>query len=540
MNRVLIYALNHPVQRGGEAVIPHYVEQQLQLLAPFYDRIITSPHSSGEWEQWRAGIKQIKWSELNGSSLTLMSSSAFGPTDSLAELLTRMEADGPDYWTLSNTGAPFFFHFSPKVVSSGAFHAFFDAKPPTGADATTLRQHLFRALTTAGFQGGTAVAIDPKAVAMGPTDPGGPRPDLWAEADVPFLLIEDLIARPDFTPYALDYLEAGGYPAATASAQLSQLTAPDEKALLWAKQRNYRNSAPAADNVQGVTPSVAIHVHAHYPEMLSEFFQVFEKYEFPFTLFITTAEAKLETAHAALADHNFKAEVIPVPNLGRDIYPMFLLKDRLAEFEVIAHFHTKKSNHERAFVADSWLRELMSNVVIPGNAIVSDFANRPELGVVISDVPSFFRANRIVYPEGEAPLLPLADNLWERMNFHQAAPFKPHSTFIMSYGTFFWARYDAIKPLLELNIADELPVEPVPENHTILHALERMWVYVAWAQGYDFAISEGRYLTVFADAAAPTLEGVSFKRLVQQKISHRLPVTLRRKIVNATGWKPKD
>ena len=557
MSRALIYALNAPVSQGGKLVVPQYVTRQLELLRPVYDEVFTVPHKNvpnngasnnsgpigaGDWANWSTGIHDAGWDALAGHSLTLMTAAAFGPTYSLTQLLDRLDNDDADYFVFSNAGVPFFYYFTAKVVNSGAFRAFWDVKPPADANSAKLRQHLFPALNTAGFKAGVAIEIDSKAPVVGMADAHAPRPDLWAEADSPYLLIEDLLDRPDYLPYALDYLGAGGYPAATASAQLSQLSSPDEKGLMWAKQRDYRHAAPAEfdGETQPEAPKVAIHLHAHYPDMLSEFFALFEKYLFPFKLFITTSENKVAEIEQHLGAYQFDVEVVAVPNLGRDVYPLFLLHDKLSKFEVIGHFHTKKSNHERKFVADSWLQELMDTVVAPGNNIVSDFAHYPELGVVIADVPSFFRVNRIVYPEGEAPLVPIANKLWDRMNLIAESPFVPHHVAVMSYGNFFWARYDAIRPLLELNVADELPPEPVPENHTILHAIERLWVYVAWAQGYDYAISEGRYLTVFGDAAAPTLEAVPFSTLARQKVAHRIPVPVKRRILGLTGWKAKD
>ena len=35
-----------------------------------------------------------------------------------------------------------------------------------------------------------------------------------------------------------------------------------------------------------------------------------------------------------------------------------------------------------------------------------------------------------------------------------------------------------------------MPDEPLPNSPTLLHALERLPVYVAWDQGYDFRIAQ--------------------------------------------------
>jgi len=541
--RNLVYALSSPIPASDKDHRTQHLTRQLELLNSYYDHVITVSDGDGEWAKWRAGIQQLGSDNVSSGSLTLMTDVAFGPTNTYGDFLDRLDQE-KDFWTFSNTGVPFFFEFNHKVASSAAFKAFWKATPPPHADAQTLRLHLFRALATAGFAGDIAVAIDPKAPTTGMADPSASRPDLWVEAGAPLLLIDDLLERPDFAPYALEYLAAGGYPAATAAAHLSQLSAPDDAGLLWAKQRKYDRPTLTLDTATSAQhdsnePSnnkVAIHLHAHFPEMLPPFFEAFANYTFPFEIFITTSESQISEVEEQLKGYDFSAQVVPVPNFGRDIYPLVLLREKLSNFDVIGHFHTKKTGHDRGFVGTSWLRELMEMLVVPGNAIVDDFGRRPELGLVISDVPSFFRLNRSVKPEGEAPLIPMMNNLWARMGLEREFNFETRSTFVMSYGTFFWARYYALKPLLELKgLEKDIPKEPIPAHHTILHAIERMLVYLAWAQGYDFAISEGKYLTVFADEPAPHLEAVPFKSLVRQKISNRIPPGVKRKIRPAKG-----
>lgn len=68
--------------------------------------------------------------------------------------------------------------------------------------------------------------------------------------------------------------------------------------------------------------------------------------------------------------------------------------------------------------------------------------------------------------------------------------FQEFSTYVMSYGTYVWFRYDALKPLFDIEIQDsEVPEEPLPLA-TILHSIERMLVYIAWGNDYDFRISK--------------------------------------------------
>ncbi|MDE8685406.1 rhamnan synthesis F family protein, partial [Adlercreutzia rubneri] len=69
------------------------------------------------------------------------------------------------------------------------------------------------------------------------------------------------------------------------------------------------------------------------------------------------------------------------------------------------------------------------------------------------------------------------------------------------YGTFFWAKIEVLEPLFNLEIMDrEIPNEPLPQN-TILHAIERVLIYLAWDKEMDFNISPNKLnLTPFIDS----------------------------------------
>ena len=124
----------------------------------------------------------------------------------------------------------------------------------------------------------------------------------------------------------------------------------------------------------------------------------------------------------------------------------------------------------------------------------------PKVGMTIADIPTFFRYNRIVVAWNEALISPEMNKLWQRMGATKKIDFKNLNTFVMSYGTFVWFKYDALKPLFDLNLtAADIPAEPLPQN-SILHAIERLLVYIAWDQKYDFRISQNPHvLTPFID-----------------------------------------
>lgn len=149
---------------------------------------------------------------------------------------------------------------------------------------------------------------------------------------------------------------------------------------------------------------------------------------------------------------------------------------------------------------DSWRNELYQMLIQSADNILANLENNDNLGLVIADIPSFFRYTKIVDPWNENRFADGMNELWERMNLERQIDFNNLSTFIMSYGTFIWFKRDTLKPLFDLELTDdEIPSEPIPQ-HTILHSIERILVYLAWANNYDYAIAKNDiYITPFVD-----------------------------------------
>ena len=127
-------------------------------------------------------------------------------------------------------------------------------------------------------------------------------------------------------------------------------------------------------------------------------------------------------------------------------------------------------------------------MILPADTIISQL-EAETLGLVIADIPTFFRYNKIVDAGNEALIAPAMNQLWSSMGLNKAIDFENFHTFVMSYGTFVWFKYDALKPLFDLKIdLETIPKEPLPQN-SVLHAMERLLVYIAWDRHYDFRIS---------------------------------------------------
>lgn len=495
-------------------------EQGLQDLKDqaLVDQVLERANSGFDFAAWRDAMKNLGWSKLGEfDSLTLMNDTCFGPIWDFSPHFLGMEADEQvDFWGLTNFRATkefpehlqsYFLTFKKPVLQDQSFFDFWQNVQDYD-NVQDVINHYESGVTTyfleRGFQYKALFDTTEEATeGMLHSDFTYYNPRRILEVGLPFLKVKALDANQSIAPYLLDTIQThSDYPADLIVYHMSMVQQPDSPYLLGQKYLS---------NLQEVSPlkgSVAIHLHVFYTDLLPEFLTVFEQFPFAYDLFLTTDTEAKKAEILEMTGQQDNQEVFVTGNRGRDLFPMLLLKERLAAYDYVGHFHTKKSKEADFWAGESWRRELIQMLVEPSAAILTQFEQQPKLGLVIADIPSFFRYNRIVTAWNEHQMAAAMNQLWEDMGLSKAIDFARMDTFVMSYGSFAWFRYEALKPLFELDLqAEAIPEEPLPQN-SILHAMERLLVYIAWNQGYDFRISPSpKVLTPFVDNKLLNLNG---------------------------------
>lgn len=217
---------------------------------------------------------------------------------------------------------------------------------------------------------------------------------------------------------------------------------------------------------------VALHLHVYYCDLLPEILARLTQNEIRPDLFIsvTTDDARQEVAQALEAYTGRVAEIVVVPNCGRDIGP-FLTEfghTLLANYDIIGHLHTKKTvDLADSAVGRVWYKFLLENLLGSqsspmADTIVGKLQQDPSIGLVFPDDPN------IVGLDGNREYLA---ELAQRLG-----PLSSEEYFAFPVGTMFWARAEALAPLINLNLSwDDYPKEPLPYDGSMLHALERLF-----------------------------------------------------------------
>ena len=257
---------------------------------------------------------------------------------------------------------------------------------------------------------------------------------------------------------------------------------------------NYPVITPEADgsSTPATEARIALHIHAHYVDLLPEILGRLASNRQRPDLFIsvTSEEARLiaESHVRAYAGRTVRIET--VPNRGRDIGPFFTLffesiKD---SYDLVGHLHTKKSvDLKDGNVGKRWFQFLMSNLL--GNesvrmmdTIVDRMQGDPSIGMVFPDDPhiSGMESNRHC-----------AESMSEKIGIRHIPEY-----FLYPMGTMFWARPAALQALGDLKLTwDDYPPEPLPYDGSVLHAMERLIALALPLGGWTVATTNVKGVT---------------------------------------------
>lgn len=229
----------------------------------------------------------------------------------------------------------------------------------------------------------------------------------------------------------------------------------------------------------------AVHIHVFYPSLLKDILDRFQFNQLQCDLFISVASEEIAIkVNKLLSDYNKgHCEVRIVPNRGRDIGPFLTeFKEKLQEYEVIGHFHTKRSlDIKNRNAVKTWVKFLLENLIGSEHSCMADqiinlFKKESSLGLVFADDPSLL---------GWGKNKPYAEQLGSQLGLMDL----PDCCFNFPVGTMFWARPKALKPLFDLEFSwDMYPEEPLPYDGSLLHAIERLLPLVTEKQQFKRAV----------------------------------------------------
>lgn len=228
---------------------------------------------------------------------------------------------------------------------------------------------------------------------------------------------------------------------------------------------------------------IAICLHIYYEDYIERFADALNTFPTQVDLFITLASESFrshaQTIFSKIKSVN-KVSIKTVPNRGRNFGPLLVeFAQDLLKYDLFCHLHSKKSlysGREQTQWAD-YLSEYLLNDCSVVKAVLNAFADNPSFGVYYPTtfwmMPSWVNhvtMNKSYMREWQATLR-----------------FEDYDDFL-SYpaGGMFWARPKALIDILKKEYSyNDFPSEPLPNDGSMLHALERVIGPVCEKNGYQ-------------------------------------------------------
>lgn len=246
-----------------------------------------------------------------------------------------------------------------------------------------------------------------------------------------------------------------------------------------------RPSGGEQSSGDAVPRDVAVMIHAFYPDVLPELLRSLRPLSRRAVFLVSVTDhrqvERVDQMLTSALGRDMSTIVRVVPNRGRNFGPLVsAFSDDIRRHEYLLHLHTKKSLYA-GYERTDWRRHLLQSLA--GDSIA------PILRLLADD-----RTIGVVQP---APMdqMPAWVSHWlgnvERGCWLFGRVGLDPSTVggYLDYpvGGMFWARVDAIEPLLSSGLSlEDFEPEAAQTDGTLAHAIERSICVLAASRGYDF------------------------------------------------------
>ncbi len=256
---------------------------------------------------------------------------------------------------------------------------------------------------------------------------------------------------------------------------------------------NISNNKFNAKNISSST-KIAIHFHVFYTDLIEEIYKHVSSIKNPITLFITVVNDKdKEFVSDFFNTHktSFEVRIIKTENRGRDIYPFYkALHDCYKDFEIIAHFHTKRSLHTS--YGDIWRKYIYNNLIGTNHLfdnIIDYMISHKTTGFISTPIVPI---KSIIYSyydflENKIDCKDAINNSLKVFGIDTGDVYAVPYNKDFPCGNMFIARRDAIQQFLSAELSDnDFPAEEGQLSGTLQHYVELIWSYMVSINKFDY------------------------------------------------------
>ncbi len=460
-----------------------------------FDAVVCRTCPGCDFVSWKAGLEAFP-SLYGASELTLCTDSVFAPVGSYEPVYDAMNAVDCDCWgmTLSRQPVPHVqsahIVLRKKALRHDAFKHFINSIAPDNEKNATTEHALSFALW-----------LEMHGLRIGCYRPfashGNPM-EYWQKVlkfGIPLINRDLFSAGGSMTPLPAwqKMTDKYGYPHALILNYFFRIGIDISPALCVGRRSRQWPPSVFPQQKDIVLPAgiytenrlkVAAVLHCFYPDVLKEKLLSHISYLPESThLYISTdtkekaSAIKIMTAHLPLA----KIEIRVMPNKGWDIAPFLAgFRDVLQQYDLICKIHAKSSPHMESHLVDEW-HDLLFGSLLGSEEhlikIIALFNRDSRLGLL---APPSLPFNRMDSSSNAKMFYDVARRLNIVIGKTEAIDF--------AMGSMFWARSDALMPLLNLNLTFD-DFECTDANYrdgSLAHALERCFILSCCKSGHEW------------------------------------------------------
>ena len=259
------------------------------------------------------------------------------------------------------------------------------------------------------------------------------------------------------------------------------------------KDRLHLNYVLSRDHVMDTTIQrklkTALVMHLYYEDLIDSSMEYAASMPLDADIYFTvcTPSMKLLVQEAGEKLPHRNVQIIQIENRGRDVSALLIgAANVVNDYDLVCFCHDKKTSQNEPYtVGQSFAYKCLENT-IGSRAYVQNvidiFEKEPRLGMVMPPPPNhadFYGGVGGEWGPNYQNVLELSKEL--NINVDIDCEKEP----IAPLGTMFWFRPKALKPLMSRRWRyEDFPKEPNAYDGTILHAIERIYGFVAQSQGY--------------------------------------------------------
>lgn len=239
-----------------------------------------------------------------------------------------------------------------------------------------------------------------------------------------------------------------------------------------------------------IDKKIALVLHCYFTDLIKYCFVYAQSMPPESDVYITTdTNAKAEEIYAIFSKGHFnKVVVIVIENRGRDVSALLVATKRfIMNYDYVCFAHDKKVGQiDRGIIGESFSHKCFENILKSSafvKNVINQFEQNPRMGLLTPPPPNhgpyYPVVGRVDWGCNFTNTVELAKKLGIRVSMdYDKEPIAP-------LGTMFWFRPVAMKPLFahDWEYAD-FPAEPNGVDGTLLHAIERVYPFVAQQEGY--------------------------------------------------------